>query len=173
MITVEYKTNIVETTNATLDFLSRRPIMRILILLMRFCCITVGIAYIIKSTTGSLTIHDTLVVVFAMLWLFGQRSINSSLLKRKLKLQKINDVQNRFQLSQHKLCWQASNNSQQIQQPWRQVKYIYQNKDGYIIPSPGMANTGKFVWLPKRGFATEKSEQDFLQLMQNLKIVLK
>ena len=173
MTIVEYQNNIAETTNATLDFLNQRPALRTTIFLLRLCCVFMVIAFILKAAAHNLTVYDLLVVVFAFVWLFWQRSFNAMVLRRVLTRKKINLLQSKYNITAHKLWWQNRNNKQPMQQTWKQVKYIYQNKDGYIIPSPGIANSGKFVWLPKRGFVDSAAEQRFLELMQAFKIKIK
>lgn len=173
MIIVEYQPNVIETTKATLDFLDRRPIVKIIILLMKSCCFIMSVAYLLKAVTSTLNIHDMLILLFALIWLFGHRTLNYIILKRALTKQKINLTTNKFHLSKHKLWWLNIHNHQPMQQAWNQIKYIYRNQDGYIIPSIGTANAGKFIWLPKRGFNEPAAEQKFLKLLEQLNIKIK
>jgi hypothetical protein len=173
MITVEYQPNVNEMTKATLDFLECRPLIKTMTLLMKICCFIMGVAYILKATANILNLHDMLVILFVLTWLFGQRSINNFILKRNLTRKKIHQTTNKFYLHQHKILWQTTTDNKQTEQRWKQIKYIYQNKDGYIIPAIGAKNAGKFIWLPKRGFNNLRAENDFLDLLKQLGIIIK
>jgi hypothetical protein len=172
MIIVEYQPNIPEITNATLNFLERRPIIKVIILLMKICCVIMSAAYILKAIMNTITIHDMLVLLFALTWLFGYRVLNGFILKKILGRQNITKAINKFHINKYKLWWQATN-KQPMQQEWKYVTYIYQNPNGYIVPLIGAANAGKFIWLPKRGFAEPAAENKFLELIKQLKIIIK
>ena len=107
MTIVEYQNNIAETTNATLDFLNQRPALRTTIFLLRLCCVFMVIAFILKAAAHNLTVYDLLVVVFAFVWLFWQRSFNAMVLRRVLTRKKINLLQSKYNITAHKL--EASN----------------------------------------------------------------
>ena len=172
MITVKYLPNIHETINVTMDFLNRRPVVKIMLILTKVCCFLMCIAYILKATINTLKFHDMLVLLFALTWLFGYRFLNALILKKVLIKNKTDKFNHTFHINKDKL-WGTNNNTFPIQQQWKQVKYIYKNHNGYIIPAIGSANAGKFVWLPKRGFDNTDAENNFLEILQQHKILVK
>lgn len=172
MITIQYLPSIPETITVTLNFLHKRPFVKIILLMAKICCFLMCIAYILKTITHTLCLHDMLVLIFVLFWLFGYRSFNALLLRRILVKNKIDQKEQIFHINKDKI-WGTNANGAAIQQLWKHMKYIYQHNDGYVIPSIGKANAGKFIWLPKRGFPNQQLENQFLEILGSYKISIK
>jgi hypothetical protein len=173
MITIEYCPKISETINATLDFISKRPLVKVFLTLTKFCCFLMCIACLLKVIFNALSIYDILVFLFVLTWLFGHRYINYFFLRKILTKNKIDKFHYILYINQDKLWGINKYNNITIQQPWKQIKYIYKNNDGYIIPEIGAINAGRFTWLPKRGFTNVEAEEKFLNILHQRHIAIK
>ncbi len=172
MITITYAPDIKELTKVTLDFIEKRPMLRIGLWLLHIISILLCIAFISKAITNTATISDTFFVLCALIWLFFRRKINECFLRYALKKAGIakNDIT--YHASKLKIsCNQHLHKTKQLS--WHSVKKIYQHKLGYVIPLSGITRGGKFFWLPCRGFASKEDEQDFLQLLAKQKLKIK
>ena len=169
MITVEYKPNIIETTQATLDFLENRPIMKITIRIIYFCFFILFVGYLLKAIISTIKVGDVCIFLFIIIWLFGHRNICSYILKKGLKRKNIEQISIKFNITKYKLWWQQSN-LPSTQQTWQKIKFIYKNKNGYIIPLTGLCHAGQFIWLPFRGFKNNSGQFEDLLLDLNLPI---
>lgn len=171
-IIVTYTTEIAETVNATLDFINNRPLVKFTVIAAKICCSIMIIAYLLKAIYNILTIHDMLVLLFAITWLFAYRRLNTILLQKILTKRNSLTSTKQYQLTSTKIseiCKQQTINHH----PWKSIKFIYQNNDGYLIPITGSANAGKFIWLPNRGFSSTQAKTNFLTLLQHHNIRIK
>lgn len=171
MLEIKYNFELEETTQVTLDFLENRPILKVLILLMKIACFLVFIGFAFQFMFGQITIFNVLVVLFALIWIVYRREINYFLLKKSLQKNKINEGNIEIHILKHKLWWRGKTILQD-EQPWKKVKKIYKNNKGFIVPLVGISSGAKFIWLPNKGFEKEDDLQEFLKLIEdkNIKI---
>lgn len=172
MINVEYTMQKQETVKATLDFLSNRPFLSIMFFCMKVSCIILCLGFAFSVYTKVARPEDFVAALFAVIWLFYYKAINRWVIGNTLKHRKFDLSAQKYTIDQKSIaCMLQSKNPFNIE--WKKIKYILQNKDGYIIPLTGFSNAGKFLWFPKRGFQNPNMEQEFIDIVQQLKLRIK
>ena len=170
MIKISYQPNLAESASATLDFLLQRPFLSIIFFGMRICCVLLCLGFCLKAFQEQMQVIDLVIVIFAIAWLFYFKALHKVIIKFSLKMQKIDHIFQDYMINKKYISWQTSKQtSHKIN--WKQLKIMYKNSTGYIVPLTGFRNSAKFLWFPRRGFGSCEQEQDFLDLAQtNLKV---
>lgn len=168
MIMNQYQIEVNEMTNATLSFIESRPVMKLILWGMKIACLAMLAGFLIKAYTQTLTSLDLGTTLFAMAWLCFRRKINAFFLKKNLSMRKAEQFHKEYHLSPYKIWWKENATPQQLL--WQEVPCVLAQRDGYMIPLTGMAQSGRFLWLPKRGF---KDESGFLELLKKKSVKLK
>lgn len=172
MINVEYTITPQESANATLDFLINRPVMALIFKFMKYSCILLCIGFAITLYNKQARVQDFVSVMFAVLWIIFYRPVNRWVIKGSLGKHKFPNAKQLIKIDQKSIL-----NKNPAGQPqhidWKNVKFILQNKDGYIVPLTGFSNAGKFLWLPFRGFTEANMQEEFISLVNNLKLKIK
>jgi hypothetical protein len=172
MINIEYTMTPEETAKATFDFLANRPFISLLFFFMKTSCFIICIGFVIAVYNKSVRIQDVVSALFALIWISAFKEFNRWMINKRLKNKAFGNAKNEFKIDHKSIfCRFQASNPQNIE--WKKLKYILQNKDGYIIPLTGMSNAGKFMWLPFRCFENKSIEQDFLELVKNFKLKIK
>lgn len=169
MIRVEYQTENDEMVNATLDFIENRPLLKLMLFVMKLSCFLVLVGFMLKCISRTAVVEDFTVVLFALMWIMYRKRFNRYLLRRRLKNQP--SQAHKFQVSERRIWWQYAK-QQPDQTLWNNIRLVYQNKLGYMIPLSGLQNAAKFLWLPKRSFKKDE-EQAFVEIVQKRKLKLK
>ncbi len=172
MIEIEYTTSANETSKATLDFMSNRPMMSLLFKSMQILCIGLCAGYAISLYTHTARKEDATAVIFALLWIIFYKRFNRWIINHTIKLRKFSEVKCAFKIDDKSIYYQLHTN-QPLHVEWKKLKYVFKNGDGYIIPLTGVINAGRFLWLPKRSFKAAPEELTFLDLCQKFKLELK
>jgi len=172
MINIEYASVPQETADATLDFLTNRPFMRIMFWFMKMSCLILCIGFGLTLYAKAARPQDFASVFLALTWLFAYKRINRWIIKGSLKKAKFNNAINVFKID-HKSIFCKLPSKQPVDIEWKRLKYVYKNKDGYIIPITGITNGGKFIWLPHRGFNTQALESEFLEIANKFRLKIK
>jgi hypothetical protein len=120
---------------------------------------------------GNISWLNSLVAISAVAWLFFRRKLNYFILCRSLTKKKIQEYISTIKFSKHKIWAEINNSVSEIF--WSKISYIYKNKDGYILPLPGISNGGRFVWLPLRSFNSQAEENTFLDIVKDHKLKIK
>ncbi len=172
MIDIEYTTDPKETAAATLDFLSNRPLMSFMFKFMQVMCFLLCAGFAITVYNKSARPQDWATAVTACLWLLFYKPINRWVIRSGLKYRSFGNNKCVVRMDDKSVfCKINTANPQHVE--WKKLKYVIKNKEGYIVPLTGMANAGKFLWLPMRCFTSPELEQQFLQLAQKFKLQLK
>lgn len=169
MINVNYQPLHMEIVQATLDFFVNRPMMRMLLRFMKAACLLLCIVFAIFLYTGNPQPKDYIFVAASIIWLFYYKRINRELIGMILKRRNLQGIPHNFNIDKQRIFCR----DQQTQIEWKRVKFVLKNAHGYIVPLTGFANAGKFLWLPKRGFANEQDEQGFVSILHSLSKKLK
>ena len=88
MIEIAYQANVPETTKMTLAYLEQRPILKIMISLMKSAILLLLAGFCIKAFQGFATAEDLAMVLTGLLWLYGWRHLNRFILSRNIKKNK-------------------------------------------------------------------------------------
>jgi hypothetical protein len=172
LINIEYTISPQESANATLDFLTNRPIMSFMFTFMKYSCVLLCAGFALTLYQKQTRPQDFMAVLFAIGWILFYKPINRWIIKSTLKGRKFAEAAHSFKIDQKSIfCKLPSGQPQHIE--WKKVKFILQNKDGYIVPLTGITNAGKFLWLPFRGFKESTMQEDFVTLVQQLKLKFK
>lgn len=172
MINIEYNITPQESANATLDFITNRPVMRFVFKFMQYSCIVLCIGFAISMYHKQARVQDFVAVLFAVIWLLFYKPINRWVVRGSLKAQKFSNASCTYKIDKKSIFCKIAN-AQPRHIDWKNVKFVLQNKDGFIVPLTGIANAGKFIWLPNRGFVQENMREEFINLIQELKLKLK
>lgn len=155
MANIEYTVIARESSNATLDFITNRPVLSLSFWTMKGACALLCAGFAFTLYHGVTKPQDYVAVAFAIAWLFYYKNINRYIVKLALKKTKFDGKIQSLSIDSN-----AINGL-----PWKRLRYINKNQDGYIIPIPGIANSGKFIWIPYRAFDDQFSEREFLDLV--------
>lgn len=172
MLEIEYTATAEETATATYDFLTQRPILKVLFLFMKISCIIICIVFMISLYYKFIRPQDILAFITALVWLFYYKKINNWIIKNILKNRKFTDAKCLFKIDDKSILYKY-NNAEPQHIEWKKLKYILQNKHGYIIPLTGITNAGKFLWLPMRSLDNLNAKQDFLNLVNKFDLRIK
>ncbi len=169
MIDIEYMANPDEMSQVTLDFLTNRPLISFMFWLMKLSCMGLLLAFAFTLYNHAARPQDYVSVLSAVVWLIYYKKINRWIIKRGLKRRKFNQAKYTVRMDEKSIfCKLQENNPLHIE--WKKIRYVLQNKAGYIIPLTGVRNAGKFVWVPHRSLAEKTWEQDFLQILNKFKL---
>lgn len=172
MIQIEYKTDFAESANATVDFLMNRPLMHILFFIMNIACVGVCIGFVITLYEGNVHPSNLLIALLALFWLFCYKTVNRFIITRSLRMQHGNSLTQQYQVNKRRISWKTA-----FKLPchveWDKIRFIYENKEGYIIPLTGRANAAKFLWFPIRGFQTDEQRQAFIDIIKDKEKAIK
>ena len=171
MLNLNYNLNIDEMATATLDFLENRPILKFSLFNMKMiCCMTIGI-YLITVYHGNISWLNSSITIGAIAWLFFRRKLNYFILHKSLTRKKVHEYVNNIEIYKHKIFTKINNSVTEL--GWSKISFVYQSKNGYMIPLPGISNSGKFIWLPLRSFTNTHEENTFLDIVKNYKLKIK
>lgn len=172
MINVEYTIAPKESANATLDFLINRPLMSLIFKVMKYSCIILCIGFAMVLYTKQARVQDFVSVLFAAIWLIFYKPINRWVIKGSLNKRKFASDTHTIKIDEKSIFSKRSTGEPQ-NITWKNVKFILQNQDGYIVPLTGFNNAGKFLWLPFRGFTQASMQDDFVSLAGKLRLKIK
>ena len=172
MINIQYTMSAEESAKATLDFLSNRPFISFMYFVMKVSCIGFCFGFWLTLRANAARPQDCVIAVLAIIWLFSFRRINKWLIKKRLSTKHFKSATNTLKID-HKSILSKFQFSEPQHIEWKKLRYILQNKDGYIIPLTGVRNAGRFMWLPHRSFNDTAKEQDFLDLVNKFKLKIK
>lgn len=169
MLKVEYNFNKQELAKATVDFMRARPLVKLGEIILKTLCPVMLILYGLKLYYQIATTKDFAYILFVILFIGFSRKITQIIVASNLPN------------SSNKACYtidkvklsQAQTNQNPVSQPWKNLKFIYKNKIGYIVPITGFNNGGKFIYLPKHGFKAKSDIDGFEELLMNCKIKVK
>lgn len=157
-IRLNYSVDPKELARASVDFLDKRPFIKLLKISMNCCCILAIIALFLKMREGVADKQDFIFVMIVSTWMFMYKLISYGIILFVAKMSKNSVKEVSYELDASKL--QLQNKGKLLnKQSWKQLKKIYKNSSGYIVPFVGMTNGGKFAWLPKKSFAIDEEEQ--------------
>lgn len=172
MISLEYTMNQQETADATLNFLSNRPFLNIMFIIMRYSCILLCFGFIITLYQGNTRPEDFVAVFMAISWLIFYKNINRRIIKAALKGRKFDTMQRTVKFDDKGIFCQGSM-TMPIDIAWKKLKHVLKTQNGYIIPLTGFAYAGKFFWVPYRAFTNQADEQQFLEYINKFKLKIK
>lgn len=172
MLEIEYTATAQETSKATLDFMSNRPIMALLFLSMKISCLLLCLVFTITLYNKSIRPQDIGAILFAVIWLLYYKQINRWIIRRSLKMRKFTDYKCLYKIDDKSILYQLHTFAPQHIQ-WKKLKYVLKNNEGYIIPITGIDNAGKFLWLPFRSLHNDSDQQQFLNFLEKFKLKLK
>jgi hypothetical protein len=172
MLAINYTATPEETASATLDFLSNRPIIAIMFSFMKISCLMLCAAFAIALYKKQIQTKDIMTLISAIGWLLFYKRINRGIIKSGLKHRKFASASYSYKIDEKSIyCQINSCVNQHIE--WKKIRYILRNNNGYIIPMTGIANAGKFIWLPFSSLKQDDAEQQFLNLAQKFKLKIK
>ncbi|HSX20651.1 MAG TPA: hypothetical protein VLG38_05990 [Gammaproteobacteria bacterium] len=172
MLEIEYTASPAETAQATLDFMSNRPVVAILFGFMRVACILLLVGFCITLLNKATRVQDVVSVFFALLWLMYYKKINRWVIQRSLKLRQTADLKCMYKIDEKSILYRIHNSAPHHIE-WKKLKYVLKNKSGYIIPLTGVSNAGKFLWLPQRSLSNNDAESKLLSLITKFKLKIK
>lgn len=171
MMNISYVPANQEFAKATADFLLQRPMLKILLALSRVACIIILLGFSLLAYAHAVTLHSLIYAIMAVGWLILYKQINYQTIRLVTNFRDISKIPYEFNIDKKRIFYKNTSASTQVE--WKTIKFIIDTYAGYIIPLSGIHNSGRFLWLPKRAFADRGQEQEFLQLMTNLKKPLK
>lgn len=172
MLEIEYTASAEETAVATYTFLMQRPILQMLFLFMKMACIIICVAFMLSIYYKFIRPQDILAFITALIWLFFYKNINSWIIRNTLKSRKFTDMKCFFKIDNKGILYKY-NNAQPQHIEWKYLKYVLQNKQGYIIPLTGITNAGKFLWLPMRCLENHETQKDFMNFLDKSHLKIK
>jgi hypothetical protein len=173
MLNVKYHLNIEEMAQATYDFVTQRPLIRLMQILMSLgaillCGAFLGRIYLRLPT--SLT--DLIAVLFSLCWLLFYKTLHKKLILHSMRKHAKPDLELELQITNHQIHLLNNQNYSSIKLPWKKLRFVSQNKFGYIFPLTGLNNAGKFIWLPLNSLQSHQHE-DLKQLFAKFNIKIK
>ena len=174
LINLSYRVNLHEIAMATADFVNHRPLMRLMQGLMLLTATWLFVAFVIKVYLGYPTkFSDLLSAFFALTWILFYQPLHRRLVLYTLSKRAVKNLEFNIQITNQQIHLFNNQDHSSIKLPWKKISFIAQNPAGYIVPLNGLANAGKFIWLPKATLQQQNHEQEFLKLMENFNIKLK
>ncbi len=170
MIELNFETTSQESAQATIDFMSNRPIGALMFRFMQSMCILLCVGYGLMLYSHSTRLEDTLAVIAALAWLLAYKHINRWIVVQSLKIRKFSNVSCICKIDEKSILYQLQAN-QPLHIEWKKLKFVLKNKNGYIIPLTGASNAGKFMWLPLRSL--HSYEPELLDLIAKFKLKIK
>lgn len=172
MIKFEYTATTSETAAAALDFMTNRPILAAMFKFMQYACIILCIVFVASLITSALRPQDYIAMICAILWLFFYKHINRAIIRMALNRRKFADMHCICKFDEKSILFSMRDFTPQHIE-WKKIRFILKNKSGYIIPLTGLANAGRFMWLPLRSMQKPGDEQAFLGFIEQFKIKIR
>lgn len=172
MLEIRFHTSAKEAATATIDFMSNRPIVAIMFYVMTALCIMLCFVFAITVYNHAARSADVVAVIGAVGWILFYKKINRFFIERLLLLRKFAEFECLYKIDAKSILYKLhTQEASHIE--WKKLKLVLKNKDGYIIPLTGLANAGKFLWLPLHSLQAAGIEQELLDLFTKFKLKLK
>lgn len=172
MLELEYTTTADDAAAATTDFLTNRPLLNIMMIVLRISCFILCFAFTIAVYNKAARPQDYVMALTAAIWIFYHKKINHSVVKSSLKRRKFENIKCVMKIDEKSILYRLQNYTPQYIE-WKKLRFVIKNKNGYIIPLTGLANAGRFMWLPFQGLKADNAEQKFLDLVSKYKLKIK
>lgn len=169
MLEIEYTTTNQEAADATLDFMSNRPMVAFIFKFMRTACIVLCVIFAFLWYKKAIRPQDYIALITATAWLFFYKKINRRIISKTIGLRKLGDIKCICKIDDRSILYKVHNFAP-LYIEWKKLRFVLKNKDGYIIPLTGLTNAGRFIWLPQRVWQNHDMEQQFLNLVQKFKL---
>jgi hypothetical protein len=171
MINIQYTIDPAQIAQATSDFLNKRPIMRVLRILMLGAAVLLNISLILKIYwQAPISLRDILSCLLAIGWVMFYKHIHKYIIAFKLRRSPTN-LQLNLEISSQQINFFSTQNASPSKLFWQRIKLIYKTKEGYIVPLTGLSNAGKFLWLPLTSLAQQ--EQQLTQIIAKHNITIR
>lgn len=171
MINISFIPTNLEFAEATAKFLLQRPTLRLLMSITRGASLLVIVGFALCFYADAVTAKNIISTSMAVIWLFFYKKINTAVVKKVIISRDLGKIPNNFKIDKNRILCKTQTTSSQID--WRNIKYVLSTYAGYIIPLTGIANAGRFLWLPKRAFTDNAQEQEFIKLLDKVKKPIK
>lgn len=174
MIDLKFESTSNQTADATLRFLLYRPLMKILFIIVNISSLLLLSIFVMQiyHFNVAVRVEDISAAVMATLWLLLNKKINKSIIKLSLKMRRLKDSVHHLKFDTKSVYYKL-NNLAPRNINWRSIKYAIDSDKDYIIPLAGISNTGSFIWIPKDELQKNKIHEDFIQLLEKMRVKIK
>lgn len=172
MLELEFTTTADEVADATTVFLTKRPLLNLMLILLRVSCFVLCFAFAIAVVNKAARPQDYVMALTAATWIFYHNKINRWVVMSSLKRRNLENIKCNMKIDEKSILYRLQNYTPQYIE-WKKLRFIIKNKSGYIIPLTGLANAGRFMWIPLHGLNRTGDEQQFLDLISRHKLKIK
>lgn len=167
-IHLSYEPTAVELTQASIIYLEKKPLVRIVFRIVNIFSIIVLALLVLKiMLTKTVTSDEGLAAMGAFSWLFGRSPLIRTLFLTRLKRSPLTRTMLRIDISLNGIAWSGTHVKNDGLQ-WNALRYILETPEGFILPY----TPSQFLWLPFRGFTSTESIQEFRTFAQSRHIAL-
>lgn len=172
MLELEYTTTADEAADATTAFLTNRPLLNIMLIVLRVACFVLCFVFTVALYNKAARPQDYVMAATAAIWILYHKKINRWVVTSSLKRRKLGNIKCTMKIDEKSIFYRLQDYTP-MHIEWKKLRFILKNKKGYIIPLTGLANAGRFMWLPLQGLKQHDAEQQFLDLVTRYKLKIK